>query len=318
MSGTWIVIAWIAAAALGLAALVLLIAFITCRMTFFSPEGKRGTPHDLPSGEQYQCLRKQMNEMVSRLEAIPCERVEITSGDGLKLRARYYHVREGAPVCICVHGYRANAIRDFCGIGEFCILEGQNVLLLDQRGQGESEGCYMTFGIRERCDLLRWIDYVIGRCGSDVRILLYGVSMGGATVLMASGMNLPANVRGIAADSPFSSARDIICKVCRDLHLPAGAVYPFIRLGARIFARFDPDAHTARDAVRDAKLPIMIIHGEDDRFVPCEMGREIARSNPKNVRFYSFPRAGHGISYMQDMPRYHALVRAFTGRVLGE
>jgi len=316
MPEAWVNIIWIAAAALGIAALVLLIAFITSGITFYSPKKHHGKPYSMPPGEQYKCLKQQMHEMVGRMEAIPCEWVEITSDDGLKLRARYYHVREGAPVAICVHGYRANALRDFCGIGEFCIKEGQNLLLLDQRGQGRSEGRYMTFGIRERFDLLRWIEYINGRCGNNTPILLYGISMGGATVLMAAGLGLPGNVRGIAADCPFSSAKDIICKVCRDMHLPAFILYPFIRLGARVFGGFDPEAATAAEALRASKLPVMIIHGEDDRFVPCDMSREIARANPETVRIHTFPEAGHGISYMQDMPRYHSLVRAFVQEVL--
>ena len=300
----------------GMAALILLAAFLAARRTFYSKPEKRGKPSEMPSGAQYSHLRDQVREMVKNLQAIPFEWVEITSGDGLKLRARYYHMRDGAPVGICVHGYRANAIRDFCGGVGFCRDEGMNVLLIDQRGQGESEGCWMTFGMRERYDLKRWTEYIISRCGKDTPIMYYGISMGGATVLMSAGLDLPGNVRGILADCPFSSPKDIIKKVCRDMRLPAGAVYPLIRLGARLFAGFDPNETTAAESLKGSKIPVAIIHGEDDRFVPCEMGREIAQAHPQTVRFYAFPDAGHGISYMQDKERYRAIIRDFTNEVL--
>ncbi|MBQ3575755.1 MAG: alpha/beta hydrolase, partial [Clostridia bacterium] len=141
-------------------------------------------------------------------------------------------------------------------------------------------------------------------------------SMGGATVLMASGLDLPSNVRGILADCPFSSPKDIINKVCKDMGLPANAVYPFIRLGAKVFAGFDLEDATAIRAMQSSNIPVTIIHGEDDRFVPCAMGREIARAYPETVRFHSFPDAGHGISYMQDKERYRAIIRDFVKEVI--
>ncbi len=312
MADIWIIIIWIAAAIAGTAALVLMAACLAARRTFYSKPEKRGKPSEMPSGAQYRHLRDQVREMVKNLQAIPFEWVEITSDDGLKLRARYYHMRDGAPVGICVHGYRANAIRDFCGGVGFLRDEGMNVLLIDQRGQGESEGRWMTFGIRERHDLKRWTEYIISRCGADTEIMLYGISMGGATVLMSAGLGLPGNVCGILADCPFSSPKAIIKKVCRDMRLPAGLAYPLIRLGARLFAGFDPDTATAVDALKGSRIPVTLIHGEDDRFVPCEMSEEIARANPDTVRFYPFPEAGHGISYMQDKERYRAVIREFV------
>ena len=298
--------------ALGIAVLVLLAAYLAARRTFYSHPKKRGTPDVLPKGEQYQKLRDQVREMVQNLQSIPFEWVEITSNDGLKLRARYYHLRDGAPVGILVHGYRGNAIRDFCGGVVFCMEEKMNVLLIDQRGQGESEGRWMTFGIRERYDLKQWIEYIINRCGKDTDIMLYGISMGGATVLLSAGLNLPQNVRGILADCPFSSPKDIIKKVCGDMHLPAGIVYPLIRLGAKLFAGFDPNGATAAEAVKHAKMPVALIHGGDDRFVPCEMSREIANARPECVQLHIFEGAGHGISYMQDKERYRAIIREFA------
>ena len=102
--------------------------------------------------------------------------------------------------------------------------------------------------------------------------------MGAATVLMASELNLPENVVCIIADSPYSSPKAIIRKVCRDRHLPDWLAYPFIRIGAKIFGGVSIEECSAEDAVRNARIPILLIHGEDDRFVPCQMSKRIFRA----------------------------------------
>lgn len=296
------------------AALLLLLlaaAYITYRIAFHSPDKTQNDIHNIPKDEQYVPHKDVMLRMIDTLNERPCERVRILSDDGLRLCGRYYHVKDGAPLDIGFHGYRGSAIRDFCGGVNISFETGHNVLLVDQRAQGESEGHTMTFGIKERYDCLRWIAYANKRFGDDTEITLYGVSMGAATVLMASGLDLPGNVRRVIADSPYSSPKKIIKTVCGYLKLPPDLVYPVIALGALLFGHFRLSAETAANAVRHAKIPILIIHGEDDRFVPCEMSAEIAEANPRTVRRETFPQAGHGISYMQDKDRYERLIREF-------
>ena len=299
------------------AAIILCIAItLYCyRITFFSPDKTQENIYNIPTDEQYQEQRDVMANMIREMAEIPFQWISIRSRSGLTLYARYYHRSDDAPLAICFHGYRSTSIRDFCGGARLASDQGHNVLLIDQRAHGKSEGHTITFGIRERMDCLDWIHWGIERFGQNVPILLYGISMGGATVLMAAGEDIPANVRGIVADSPYSSPYEIIQKVCRDQHYPPTLTMPFIAAAARIFGRFSLTERTAADAVRNATVPIMIIHGEDDRFVPCSMSADIQAANPA-IRRYTFPEAGHGISYMKDMPRYHRLVKAFWAEVL--
>ena len=140
--------------------------------------------------------------------------------------------------------------------------------------------------------------------------------MGAATVLMASALALPENVRGIVADCPYTNAKDIICSVAQGMVIPAAWLYPFARLSAKIFGHADLAQADALSAVRYARLPILLIHGEDDRFVPCDMSRAIAAANPEKIEFHTFPGAGHGLSCLADMPRYKALVKAFAARTV--
>lgn len=164
-------------------------------------------------------------------------------------------------------------------------------------------------GINERFDCLSWVKYICERFGNDVKIVISGVSMGAATVLMAAELDLPENVIGIIADCPYSSPKEIITKVCCDMRLPANLVYPFVKLSAKLYGHFDLEAADAAEAVCHAKVPVLLIHGEDDRFVPCSMSKKIydaAKSSNSNadIIIETFPEAGHGISFMTDAKRY--------------
>ena len=288
------------------------------RIAFYSrSRGRTEDIYDIPTSAQYQPKREHMRRLIEDFAAVPFEVVEITSRDGLPLRARYYHSADSAPLEIQFHGYRGSAIRDFCGGAPLGLSLGHNVLLVDQRAHGASGGSTISFGIKERYDVLDWVAYARKRFGADVPIGLYGVSMGAATVLMAAGLELPDNVRGVVADCPYSSPEAIIRKVAReDMHLPAALAMPFIRLSARLFGRYSIREASAVEAVRKAKIPILVIHGEDDRFVPCAMSREIHAANPDLVTLETFPEAGHGLSYIVDPKRYKHLVVGFEKEIL--
>lgn len=305
--------AWIAA---GVVVVLLGGSYLTYRFVFCTSNRRKTDIHSIPKGEQYQKDKQRMLELIDTLDAVAYEQVCIRSKDGLKLVAKYYHRHDNAPLAICFHGYRSTGIRDFSGGVQIAFRQGQNVLLVDQRAQGLSEGHTMTFGVMERYDCLAWIDYAVQRFGAETKIALYGVSMGAATVLMASGLELPENVVGIVADCPYTTPPAIIQKVCRDVKLPVAVIYPFIAAGAFLFGRFRLSDGSAVEAVKQTAVPILIIHGEDDRFVPCEMSREIQNANPEMVRRYTFAYAGHGLSYIVDPERYETLVKSFLHMIL--
>ena len=284
------------------------------RVAFFSPANDRDKipPTD---GAQYDPYREEMARIFRQLQDRPCEFVTIQSHDGLTLSGRYYHTKDGAPLDIGFHGYRSSPMTDFSGGSELSFQLGHNLLLVDERAHGKSEGRTITFGILERQDVLQWVDYARIRFGSDTKILLYGVSMGAATVLMASGLELPDNVKGIIADCPYNAPEDIIKTVSGKMGIPAWLAWPFVVIGARVYGGFDIRETTAAQAVKNAKVPILILHGEADGFVPCEMS-DIVSHNPAMVTRYTFPGADHGISYLVDSPRYRQLVTEFMEKVL--
>ncbi len=290
--------------------------YICYRVPFCNPLPHKEDIYDIPGGEQYQHKRDVMVSLIREMDAIPYEEVNIISYDGTPLFARYYHVADGAPLQIQLHGWHGSAIRDFCGGNKLAREMGMNTLVPDQRAHGRSGGRTITFGLRERYDCLAWCRYAAERF-PGTPIVLAGVSMGASTVLMAAGLDLPASVKGIVADSPYSSPVDIIKSVCRSVHLPAGLMFPLIALAGRLFGRFDIGETTAAQEVEKSRIPILIIHGEDDRFVPCDMSRGIFDSCPAPRMRVTFPGAGHGLSFIADPDGYARAVRQFLSEKVG-
>lgn len=295
-------------------ALIFGAAYYAYRIAFYNSYKNREQKPQVV-GAQYDAFRPKMREIYQNLKNRPCEVVTIESRDGLTLSGRYYHVADGAPLDLCFHGYRSTPMTDFSGGAELSFDMGHNLLLVDQRAHGKSEGRTITFGIKERWDVLSWVDCTIKRFGSDTKILLYGVSMGGATVLMASELQLPGNVKAIVADCPYSDPMDVILYVGQSNPIPNALIRPFITLGAKIYGGFDICEITAEEAVKHTKVPILIIHGDGDTYVPCHMS-DIAHANPNMVARHIIPGAEHGISYLVDTAKYRALVTEFINQAL--
>ena len=288
------------------------------RKAFYHPNAKKKTdPHRFLGREKDSFCKEPMLKLVDELENRTYESVRITSRDGLSLFGRLYLEPKSNVVEIIFHGWRGSALRDGCGGSHLARKAGHSILLVDQRAHGESDGNVITFGIKEKYDCLDWTNYITSRFGADVKILLVGLSMGAATVLMASSLDLPETVKGIAADCGYSSPEAIIRKVCRcDMGIPDRIGYPFVRLAARLFGGFSMNDGGAVEAVRRARVPILLIHGTEDDFVPVEMCREIYDACTSEKFLLEVPRAGHGLSLFYDWDAYVNAVRAYQEKVL--
>ena len=296
-----------------LVVLVLAASYVCFYITFYiSDKNKKPKGEfDLPTGSVYEPYSDAMIGWMKEIRALPHEDVEIVTFDGLKLRGKYYEYAPGAPIELMFHGYRGTAERDLCGGVQRCFKLGRNALLVDQRAASRSEGNVITFGVREHKDCLNWVDLKNRRYGPDVRIILSGISMGATTVLMAAGEELPSNVIGVLADCGFSSAKDIICKVIRQLKLPVRLVYPMIRLGAWLYGGFRLEDSDAAAAMKKCSRPVIFFHGTTDDFVPCEMSRINYAACEAEKKLVCVPNAGHGLSYLIDPPGYLRALREF-------
>ena len=293
--------------------ITLAISYYCYRRVFYSPPRKpmAADEYEIPPGEIYEEYREKMVNWMKETRAMPCERVSITSFDGLTLRGRYYEYAKGAPVEILFHGYQGNSERDLCGGVQRCFALGRNALLVDQRASGESDGHVITFGIYERKDCLRWIDFIIEKLGKDTKVMLGGVSMGAATVLMTAGEVLPENVVCTLGDCGYSSAKEIIQKIVKEMKLPPKLVYPFIRLGAWLFGHFNLEETSCVKAMETCKIPIILLHGDEDAFVPFEMSEQIYAACNTPKRLVTVPGAGHGLAFPKDEATYIQALREF-------
>lgn len=288
-------------------------SFVAFKIAYYNKNNKDIT-FDVLTGPGYDQYHDQMIELIRGSNSMPYEEVSAKSFDGLTLKARLYVLDEKAPVHIQFHGYRGQAVRDFSGGVKLPMESGHNVLLVDQRAHGKSEGHVISFGVKERKDVITWVNFVINRFGNDVKIALEGISMGAATVLMASNQDMP-NVKAIFSDCPYSSPKEITIKVAKEMGLPVIFAYPLLVIGAIIYGHFNLNGSSASNSVKDAKYPILIIHGQADMFVPLEMSKKLKQINP-NIQLEIFPNAAHGMSYLVDMDIYKKIVKEFMDKHL--
>lgn len=245
----------------------------------------------------------------------PREDVYIRSEDGLKLHATYFPGDGGKKLVICFHGYTSKGMSDYIGLSNYYLQRGYQMLLVDERAHGDSEGTYIGFGCLDRRDALLWIRYGEERLGKDCEIWLHGTSMGGATVLMASGLKLPATVKGIVSDCAFTSAWDVFAHVLKSqYHLPA---FPILHIADGMVkdrAGYGLAQCNAAKEVRKAKVPILLIHGDEDTFVPCRMCYEIYENCASPKEMLIVHGAGHCEAFYKEKEQYEKKLTAFLGK----
>lgn len=285
-----------------LALAALIISYICFRMAFYTTR-KRKTP-EMILDHIYDPYRDYMAQCEQEVRAMPYKDMWITSFDGLRLHGKYFEHSPDSLIELMMHGYRGNAERDLSGGIQRGFQLGHSVLLIDQRACGESDGHIITFGIREYRDCLSWLELMQKEFGSKRKIILTGVSMGASTVLIAAGQKLPENVVGVLADCGYSSAKDIIQSVIRGMLLPPKLAYPFVKLGAKLYGKFDLEETSPVEAMGRCTVPVIFFHGEADTFVPCYMSKENYNACASRKRLVTVPKAGHGLSYPVDPERY--------------
>jgi hypothetical protein len=247
----------------------------------------------------------------------PHRDVYCQSEDGLQLHATYFPKQGSQKLVICFHGYTSEGMKDFIGLSGYYMKRGYGMLLLDARAHGQSEGKYVGFGCLDRKDALRWINWAVNTCGEDVEILLHGNSMGGATVLMASSLRLPAQVKGIISDCGFTSPKYVFTHVLHSMyHLPAFPVIQIADFMNRRLAGYGMDECNAAREVAHATLPILMIHGDADTFVPSSMCEEIYASCASPKKKLIIRGAAHAESYYKDTKAYEQALDDFIGGII--
>ena len=252
-----------------------------------------------------------VNEGKAWLYDTPHEEVSIVSFDGLKLVGHLYLSNNAKRLIIMFHGFRSSWARDFGFAAREFFQEGCSLLIVEQRAHGKSEGEHITYGVFERFDCLEWARYAAERFG-ELPIFLDGVSMGAATVLMASSLRLPRQVRGIIADCGYTSPEAIISRVFHQHSpVPPKLIVPFVSGYGKLRAGFAFNDYSTLDALKVNTRPVFFAHGDADTFVPMEMTLENYRACVAPKELFIAHGATHGLSFLVEHDAYKARLYEF-------
>ena len=233
------------------------------------------------------------------------ENITITARDGVTLKGHFFPCDNAKRVIIAFHGWRSSWNYDFGIVTEFWRKNNCSVLYAEQRGQNDSGGEYISFGLTERFDCADWAAWAVCRCGSNIPIYLTGISMGASTVLMAADLEFPENVRGIMADCGFTSPKAIWKHIANDnLHIAFGLSSIIADIMCKKKINMRSDEHSTVEALRNTSIPVLLIHGTNDHFVPVEMTYENYIACASDKRLLIVPGAEHGLSYLEDRETY--------------
>lgn len=237
--------------------------------------------------------------------------VYIKNRDGLRLHAYWIPAENPKGTILLAHGYRSTMLADFGIAFEGYHSLGLNILVPHQRSHGMSQGRFITFGVKECGDMLEWIGYHNREFG-NYELILSGLSMGASTMLYLADRELPGNVKGIIADCGFTSPKEIISSVFRQvIHLPAVPTIWAAELFCRLFAGFSLYEKDTRKTLANSKLPVLMVHGTGDDFVPCEMTKQGYACCTGQKDLLLVEGAEHGISFIVDQESYSRALLKF-------
>ena len=290
--------------------------FIFIRLSKRRPDEK--TFEKMFSGKYaYIPYQKRLREDYDWFDQNVSNILQIVSNDGIKLVSTLIKAPSDVTPKGCIilfHGYRSTVRRDFCMQMRALHNEGYHLIVTDHRSHGKCDGKWICFGIKERKDAILWSKKASELFGDNMPIGFMGLSMGGATVIMASELasENPA-IRCVFADCPFSYSFKIVSEVLRHSHniYPFPVIY-FVNLWCRLLAGFSLREASAINAARVSGLPILIIHGKKDGFVVPDHARKIA-NGADNVRLIEIDGADHTEAvYFQEQLYFNEMLTFFN------
>lgn len=257
-----------------------------------------------------------LQEVLDWNEQQPFEILELQSEDGLKLKAAFLKNKNGnGKSVILAHGYKGHR-KQMPGITKFYYDQGFNILKPDARGHGESEGDYIGYGWHDRKDYQQWIQLLIDEKRAE-SIFLHGFSMGASTVLMTSGEELPYEVKGIIADSGYTSVKEELAHQLKYLyHLPAFPLIEVTSAVTKVRAGYSFGEASALEKVMKNKLPLFIIHGDQDELVPTEMANRLYNAANSEKEIWIVPSAGHTEAYTVAEEEYQERLKKFIEKAI--
>lgn len=298
------------------------VAVLTYKTFVSPPPPKHDNPH---AGRFYDedvvDATNETNEAIENLkEKYHPEDVYIYTDDGLTLPGYFYINENGSKnTIICVHGYNTNSSYAFATMVEPILNAGYNCFLVNHRHFEGNEGKFTGFGILEKNELIKWIECV-NNYFPDGKIILYGTSMGAATIMQASDQDLTENVVGFIEDCGFTTCYDEFSYLTKSvLHLPSKPIIDGVNVLTKAFLDLDIKTSDSREALKNTKLPALFIHGGRDNFVPTYMVEECYEAcGSEDKKLIIYDDARHVHSHFKYKEQYEKDIFEFTKRIFGE
>ena len=292
---------------------IILILFTVLYFVFKSVFTLKGGLLDiLYDGSPYMPYKDFITKGQAFFKDCPHEEVNVKSHDNLNLTGLLFTGREKKKFVLHFHGYKASYLIDFTSAKSYYD-KGYSCLAVNQRAHGDSDGKYITFGVKERHDVVSWVNFLVDKFGHDIEIVLGGVSMGAATIMMASNLDISKYVKGIICDSGFVSPKQELTYCLKhDYHLPSFPFIPIINLYCKIFAKFSLDEVSCDKCLSESNIPILMVHSTGDSFVPY-ISSEInfGACKMENKEFFSIETNLHGGGYLVNREEYEMKVDKF-------
>lgn len=277
-----------------------------------APSGIEKAKAKISSVPDFKDFFDYMDNADIKLQNSDTKHIEIIGHDGIRLVGHWKPCEKPERIIIAMHGWRSTWSHDFGTATEFWESNNCCVLYPEQRGQNNSGGDYMGFGMLERYDCLEWIKWVNKYTDKKLPVYLFGVSMGATTVLMSAELDLPENVHGIVADCGFTSPEAIWKHVAKkNLRLPYGIRGRVANGMCKKRINLGLNDFSAVEAMKKCKVPVLFIHGTDDHFVPVEMTYENYKACASPRHLFIVPGADHGMSYYTDKKGYEKVLAGF-------
>ena len=257
------------------------------------------------------CMEQHLQDHNWYLEQ-PMDSLTVMSEDQLNLHGNYLHCEKPERIVLCVHGFRGDPSHDVAGVARYLHQHHCDLLFINQRASGQSEGNYITFGAKEKNDIKTWCRYLEAHNPKKLPVYLYGVSMGCTTILCASTLGITPLVHGLIADCGYSSIRSILEAQARgSFHLPPYPVLSLIELLCRWIAKFRFSDGDAQEAMKQNRIPVLFIHGNDDHFVRTENTLRNYEACAAEKELLLVDGATHANSYNVNEQLYQAYLNRF-------
>lgn len=288
--------------------LVLLVIIIICLFLIKETFVRNDKLDTTPAWYEYINANQEGREYIYSLNP---EDLYINSFDNLKLHAIFINNNTNKTI-ICVHGYKAkDGLYDFGMSAKFLNSLGYNLLFVDNRAHGLSQGKYIGFGVLDSVDINSWVDYLVANMNQET-IILYGMSMGAATVMNAQNNK----VKAIIADCGFASGYDEVAyQIKKMYHLPSFPLVPISNILLKLLAKYSLKDKESYKSIKNYKNNLLIIHGDKDHFVPTRDAYKIFDNATCHKKILIVPGASHAKNYLKDTKLYEQTIKEFLDEI---